>query len=167
MVARRRVSRGAGGRWAGGRARRRCLGPGLQVGPRPGVWALFAFSFGLFRLVLVYFFSHDTIKSAEINRLLDQPNSPLNGAVRPWVGDSLPPGQGWVGMARGSPCVARGPPACGPADQGRVIEGGGGRRAANRRCTRAGAARGSVGLRFSRARGTGLAEKEMFFNREI
>ena len=31
------------------------------------------FSFpGLFRLVLAYFFSHDTIKSAEINRLLNQ-----------------------------------------------------------------------------------------------
>ena len=32
---------------------------------------------GLFRLVLAYFFSHGTIKSAEISRLLNQPNSPL------------------------------------------------------------------------------------------
>jgi len=31
---------------------------------------------GLFRLILAYFFSHDTIKSAEINRLSNQPNSP-------------------------------------------------------------------------------------------
>jgi len=31
---------------------------------------------GLFRLVLTYFISHDTIKSAEICRLFHQPNSP-------------------------------------------------------------------------------------------
>ena len=30
---------------------------------------------GLFRLILVYFFSHTTIKSAKISRLLNQPNS--------------------------------------------------------------------------------------------
>jgi hypothetical protein len=32
---------------------------------------------GLFRLVLAYFFSHDIIKSAEISRLSNQPNSPM------------------------------------------------------------------------------------------
>jgi len=37
------------------------------------------FSFpGLFRLVLAYFFSHGTIKSAEISGLLNQPNMHLN-----------------------------------------------------------------------------------------
>ena len=36
----------------------------------------FSFS-GLFRLVLAYFFSHITIKSAEISRLFNQPNSPV------------------------------------------------------------------------------------------
>ena len=44
---------------------------------------LVGFSFsGLFQLVLVYFFSHGTIKSAEISRLLNQPNSPR--ACRTW-----------------------------------------------------------------------------------
>ena len=39
-----------------------------------GAFGPVRFSFpGLFRLVLAYFFSHDTIKSAEISRLLTQP----------------------------------------------------------------------------------------------
>ena len=45
--------------------------PPSSIGP-----VCFSFS-GLFRLVLAYFFSHGTIKSAKISRLLNQPNSPM------------------------------------------------------------------------------------------
>ena len=124
------MSRGAGGRWAGGRARGRCLGPGRQVGPPRGL---------------------DGARQAVGGRFL---------AAGP-----AGKGDGLGGAAHVWRAAARGPPACGPADKRRVIEGGAWAAGPGQPAVRT-RRRVSVGLRFaSRACGMerGSRRRKCFF----